>query len=250
MKKKIIIILISIFIFSAFKSAYADKDCFEFGVVEMEPFAYRDKNGELQGLALDYFSALCNELGVKYNIEVYPVQRLLTLLQRGELDMTLLPRGYAEEVQLVVGDQELSRVNIGLFYGKDSGLDPSQLNQSRLIAVRNFGYSGVLAKLTERFKGLKVITSSSLEASFKMLDYRRGDTVLSYKAYVVNSAVDDSKLAFHSLYKVSVYPYFSKHFLASLSPDDYKRLWTVNSKLAQKEFESNKIETYSVNQKI
>lgn len=213
----------------------ADDDLYQFGIVGLKPYAYHDDEGKLQGSVPKYLHGLCHKLDLECKANIYPLRRLLDLLYSGQLDMALLPAGVYDESKVIASDQAVALLDVGFFSDKTNDFNPKQLNGVDLIVVRDYAYSGVLAGMQEKFEDLNVVYASSLDAAFKMLEYKRGDAVLAYNDYAINSVENIDELNYYPVYKAHIYPCYSKLFLENMSEKERKNFLNTHRKFAQDE---------------
>lgn len=192
--------------------AKAEEDyVIKFGMVEHNPYFYKE-DGRYVGYAVEDMKRICEIVGYKFESRAYPPLRLIRYLQMGEIDVAFLPTNLGGIEGLERADTPISIIDYGFYHPKKIKTDAANLdlNNKTLIVVKKHNYCGFLDVLKERFPTMTVVEASTIEATFKMLEYGRGDLLIAYKQIVEHMDIDTGDLIYRSQDKSDIVMIFSQ----------------------------------------
>lgn len=189
------------------QQAFAEESDYvlKFSMVDTKPYFYQE-DGKHKGETIEYLDRLCEKAKCKYEPRIFPINRLLDNLIKGEVDIAFLPSGTAVEVNTIMLDQHSSKLDVGLYYPADKTEEYiSDLNGKSLIVIKDYTYTGALMILKAKYPEMKTVVVNSSEATFKMLEKDRGDIVLAYKEMAEATGVILEDLNYKSVHKDNIY---------------------------------------------
>jgi len=171
------------------------------GGTRWKPYAYEDENGHLQGVSVDIARRVMQLADLDVTFVTYPVNRLHSMLQKGEIDMNYadaLIWNSAEERQHYVFSKPYSVVNEHLYFlaGHPAhGQSPQQLDQLVIGMVRGYTYRALDPAINAH--RLTRLETSQDDALIKLLQSRRVDAIAMvddiFNALVISSHLDPSQ---------------------------------------------------------
>jgi ABC-type amino acid transport substrate-binding protein len=151
------------------------------GSAAWKPYAFEDDKGRLRGLAVDITRRVMQLAHVNAIFVTYPVNRLQSMLQKGEIDLNYadaLIWNSPEERQHYVFSKPYSVVSEHLYFLADnpaSGQPIEQLDHLTIGTVRGYTYATLDPSLEmHRFERLE---TSQDDALIKLLQSRRVDAI-------------------------------------------------------------------------
>jgi len=182
------------------------------GGAQWRPYAYEDDNGHLLGVSVDIARRVMQLANVDVTFVTYPVNRLQSMLQKGEIDLNYadaLIWNSPEEQQHYVFSKPYSVVNEHLYFLADhpaSKLSIQQLDHITVGMVRGYTY-WALDPAIETHRLTRLETSQD-DALIKLLQSRRVDAIAMvddiFDALVTSSQLSPSQ--FHQGAKLSEAP--------------------------------------------
>lgn len=151
------------------------------GGAQWKPYAYEDDNGHLIGVSVDSARRVMQLANVDVTFVTYPVNRLQSMLQKGEIDISYadaLIWNSPEEQRHYVFSKPYAVVNEHLYFltSHPARKQPvEQLNQLTIGMVRGYTYRALDPALTAR--RLNRLETSQEEALIKLLGNGRVDAI-------------------------------------------------------------------------
>jgi ABC-type amino acid transport substrate-binding protein len=151
------------------------------GGAQWKPYAYEDDNGHLLGVSVDIARRVMQLANLDVTFVTYPVNRLQSMLQKGEIDMNYADAriwNSAEEQQHYVFSRPYSIVNEHLYFLIDHparGQSIQQLNNLTIGMVRGYTYWALDPAIANH--RLSRLETSQDDALIKLLQSRRVDAI-------------------------------------------------------------------------
>ena len=171
------------------------------GGAQWKPYAFEDDNGHLQGVAVDIARRVMQLADVDVTFVTYPVNRLQSMLQKGEIDLNYADAriwNSPEEQTHYVFSKPYSTVNEHLYFladHPDRKRPIEQLNHLTIGMVRGYTYRALDPAL--QVHRLERLETSQDEALIKLLQSRRVDAIAMvddiFDTLVANSQLDPSE---------------------------------------------------------
>ncbi len=186
------------------------------GIINFPPFYVVNENGKHSGLCLDILVATLKKANLDYNINSYPPMRLFRNLNTGSTDLFLGIKGsplYDEQVYY--SKMPISHIQLRVYATGDTPL-PSvkdDLIEKSVIAIRGYGYDGLINYLVDPENKINIMYNSQHEAAFLMLKNKRAEYLLDYKhpADRVLQELNIPDLKYVNLYEVELFFIVSKN---------------------------------------
>lgn len=154
-----------------------DRGVIQIGVKEnLRPLAFRDINGELQGLEIDIARQLVTEvLGEDIEIEFIPVnnQDRLNWLLQGELDLMIGQLGVNASRQRIVDFSDYYYLDGLGFVTKQPNLTTANQITRQRVAILN--YSEAIAAMQSYFPNAQLIPVTSYQDALFLLENNQAD---------------------------------------------------------------------------
>ncbi|MFJ3521418.1 substrate-binding periplasmic protein [Pseudomonas sp. NPDC090203] len=151
------------------------------GGAQWKPYAFEDENGHLQGVSVDIARRITELAGLDVTFVTYPVNRLQSMLQKGEIDINYadaLIWNSPEEQNHYLFSKPYSSVNEHLYFlANHPGADQTikQMDHLTIGTVRGYTYWA----LDPAFNGHRLtrLETSQDDALLKLLQSGRVDAV-------------------------------------------------------------------------
>ena len=199
------------------------------GGAQWKPYAYEDSDGHLQGLAVDIARRVMQIAHVDVTFVTYPVNRLQSMLQKGEIDVNYadaLIWNSPEEQHHYVFSKPYSTVSEHLYFLAEHparGQSIEQMEHLTIGTVRGYTYWALEPAL--EIHRLDRLETSQDDALIKLLQSRRVDAIAMvddiFDTLVQNNHLDPR--VFHQGAKLSEAPLVFK-----LQPEHAKWLPQIN----------------------
>lgn len=154
------------------------------GIINFPPFYVVNENGKHSGLCLDILVATLKKAKLDYNIHSYPPMRLFRNLNTGTTDLFLGIKGSPEyDEQVYYSKTPISHIQLRVYATGNTPL-PSVKNDlvgKNVIAIRGYGYGGLINYLVDPKNEINVMYNSQHGAAFLMLKNKRAEYLLDYK---------------------------------------------------------------------
>lgn len=154
------------------------------GIINFPPFYVVNDNGKHSGLCLDILVATLKKAKLDYNINPYPPMRLFHNLNIGKTDLFLGIKGSPEyDEQVYYSKTPISHIQLRVYATGNTPLPrvKEDLIGKSLIAIRGYGYDGLINYLVDPENKIDVMYNSQHKSSFLMLKNKRAEYLLDYK---------------------------------------------------------------------
>ena len=172
---------------SQFTQAYSEeKDhVFKLAGPVFPPYYYYDDQKNLKGDLVDIYAKIIENAGYKWQGELLPARRLMSSLENGQFDSSLLVQN------TVVQNPEnfmclpfpISQVYLNTYSKMDKMIiqKKEDLLHSKVIVMRGYGYGGIRAWLDDHKYEITLIETNSFDSALLMLENDRADYALLYE---------------------------------------------------------------------
>lgn len=166
---------------SGFGPGFTVAEQYEFVDVNAHPLGFYDKNQHVKGVAIDIFKRVMVNLGHGVSFELLPGKRVIHLLKEGKVHgVPFIRKTDSRQEFLDYSTEIIISENIYIYVDKDSSFEFSgdfDVFKSQKIAVVLGDTHG--EKFNKIAPSLNIVETSSIASSFKMLEKKRVDLVLS-----------------------------------------------------------------------
>jgi polar amino acid transport system substrate-binding protein len=192
---KLKFLAVVIFVFLSIASIQAETEV-TMGVVVFPPDVILDeKTNECLGSNITITRELLLEFGIKFHVVCAPPQRIIRLLQSGEIDFTISIKSVeAINKHVVYSDIPIRKIRLNLYSHNESN------NSQTISAVRGFEYQGYRKKFSEQ--GLEFIDLPNIDSAIRVFLKGRSEAMISYESPVQNY-MDTNNIARLDTYSIT-----------------------------------------------
>lgn len=224
------ILVISIFLFSLFSSAYAWADNYFFVTLEYPPLEYKGKDGKAQGASVEIVTQIMMNLGHSVEIRVLDWTRALKMVKEGGADAIFTAYKNPERETFLDYSQHVFVPQIVCFYAKrghnisfEGDFDKLKGNKIGVVSTISYGH-----KFDQARSRLYVETADKLEYNYRKLLEGSIDLVIS-NSFMAEKTLNQLKLTDEivrlpqEIERVPSYIAFSKKRALSTLRDQFDR---------------------------
>ncbi len=150
---------------------------------DFAPFYSPDQQGHPQGILIDELQQIMDQIGCQWQGSFYTPSVLLEKVANSQADLAMLI-----EHPMLKGKAQYSRspileMQLASYQNSTSpGIKQvAQLRQKRVIAIRGYGYGGLINRLIDPSMQVELHMASDIRAALLMLGDGQGDYLLSYQ---------------------------------------------------------------------
>ncbi len=164
-------------------------DILKVGYHEYPPLTYTDKDGNIKGEVHEIVKKTLDKAGFQYQIKTYPAKRLYEYLKSGEIDLWPGVKYIPELKKLTITAKPIFKtINMCIFCLDKTPMikKKEDLKSKTVILTRGFTYITWGAWIRDIANQVHFIETDSHERSFHLLDKKKADYLLTYKAIANN----------------------------------------------------------------
>lgn len=166
-----------------FSRAFPEQNALLIATLEYPPFIYSE-NGEVKGPVVDTVKAVFDSLGVKIQIEIFPIARGLSMVATGEVDAYFsLKRTPQRDIDLLFTKTPLLRQPFVFFTHKNSKIvwngNIEDIQDYRIGVVAKTSYGPIFDGYLKDGLLLNIEETQSFEMNIKKLIAGRVDIVIN-----------------------------------------------------------------------
>ncbi len=197
--------------------------------VNAHPLSFYDEQRQVQGVAIEIFKKVMDNLGHKTVLELLPGKRVIHMLKNGQADgVPFIRKTSKRETYLDYSQEALLYENVYFYVNKghefDFNGDFSAIKQKKIAIILGDTHGDIFNKIAVNLNLVETIT---LDSSFSMLLKKRVDMVVStaQRASKILETLPSGKIVriMNPMESIPLYAAFTKKRRLSLLRDQFDR---------------------------